>query len=473
MISIEPFSFIHGRFHSETGGDLLRVTNKYSGELLNEIHLAGDDALEASVLSVVAGYRAMQQINEAQLLDILGRLLQLLDTHSEHLAETICAEAGKPISYARQELLRCKETIKAGIREIGNPQGEMIHFQSHNKFAFTQRFSTGPILGITPFNFPLNLALHKIIPALAVKSAIVIKSPLQTPLSLLKLAVLIHEAGAPAGAVNVVVCNNAKAEKLVRDERFSLLSFTGSDRVGWYLKSIAGKKKVCLELGGNAPAIIDQSADVLDAAKKVTYGAFLYAGQICISTQKVFVSEENYSQFMECLLQETSTIQSGDPFDPHVVNGPMIDMAAVERTTQRIDEARRTGAEILFGGHLLQPEAGIFAPSILSQVNPEVSLSKDEAFAPVLIVEKVRNTEHAIKLANNSRFGLQCGVFCRDTEVFRNAFNQLQYGAVLLNSAPGFRVDHMPYGGIKDSGQGREGVRYAMHEFTEMKLAII
>jgi glyceraldehyde-3-phosphate dehydrogenase (NADP+) len=290
---------------------------------------------------------------------------------------------------------------------------------------------------------------------------------------LLHLAGLINEAGAPEGAVNCIVCEVSLAEKLVRDDRFTILSFTGSDQVGWYLKSIAGKKKVLLELGGNAPAIVDETANLADAAKKIAYGAFLYAGQTCISTQKIFVSESVAEHFKDLLLSETARIKTGDPQDELVINGPMIDVMALNKTRTRLDEALRSGAQILAGGSVIDRDARLMAPTILSEVNPSLALQREEAFAPIAILETVRNTEHAIKLANSSRFGLQCGVFCNNTEVFKTAFNELQYGAVLLNSAPGFRVDNMPYGGLKDSGQGREGVRYAMLEYTEPKLAVL
>lgn len=473
MINLNPFPYINGAYCRNATGIELLVYNKYSGELMARIPQVSEKEIELAIASSIQAFREMKAMLPAKRIEILEKLKFLLQQQQDEFASLICSEAGKPLFYAKQEMERCIKTIQAGIREAGNASGESLPVLDARKFAFTQRFPTGPVLGITPFNFPLNLALHKIIPAIAVGTSIVLKAPPQAPLSLLKFAELISEAGAPAGTVNVLVCENALAEKLVRDDRFAVLSFTGSDKVGWYLKSISGKKKVLLELGGNAPAIVDETADIRMAAQQIAYGAFLYAGQICISTQKIFVAEAVADNFRDLLLSETNAVKSGNPETEGVINGPLIDQASMERTVDRVNEALRCGATLLSGGKILNPESRIFAPTIVSNVDPSLSLQKDEAFAPIAILETVRNTEHAVKLANNSRFGLQCGIFCTDVEAFKIAYSELEYAAVLLNSAPGFRLDHLPYGGIKDSGQGREGIRYAMQEYTESRLAII
>ncbi|MEZ5171993.1 MAG: aldehyde dehydrogenase family protein [Bacteroidia bacterium] len=473
MINLNPFPYINGNYCRNATGNELLVYNKYSGELMARVPQVSEKEIEPTIASSIKAFKELRTILPAKRIEILENLKLLLQQQKEEFAQLICSEAGKPHFYAKQEVERCLKTIQAGIRETGNASGESLNVLDDRKFAFTQRFATGPVLGITPFNFPLNLALHKIIPAIAVGTSIVLKAPPQAPLTLLKFAELITEAGAPSGTVNVLVCENSLAEKMVRDDRFSVLSFTGSDKVGWYLKSISGKKKVLLELGGNAPAIVDATANLHQAAQQIAYGAFLYAGQICISTQKIFVAEAVADNFRDLLLSETNAVKSGNPETDGVINGPLIDQTVVERTVNRIDEALRCGANLLSGGKILNAESRIFAPTIISHVDPALSLQKDEVFAPVAILETVRNTEHAVKLANNSRFGLQCGVFCSDTEVFKTAYHELEYAAVLLNSAPGFRLDHLPYGGIKDSGQGREGIRYAMQEYTESRLAII
>ncbi|MEX1187997.1 MAG: aldehyde dehydrogenase family protein [Bacteroidia bacterium] len=476
MISAETFPFIANRFLKDAKGPELLVKDKFSQELIARVPQITEADAEAAIASSIQAFQELSQWTIDERIKLLRKIRELLKNRSEWFANLIVSEAGKPITYARSELKRCLKTIDSGIRELGNAHGEMVPMFGKNadsRIAFTKYFPTGPILGITPFNFPLNLALHKIIPALAVGTSIVLKAPPQCPLSLISLAALIAEAGAPAGSVNMIVCEISLAEQLVKDERFSVLSFTGSDRVGWYLKSIAGKKKVLLELGGNAPLIVDSSANLKDAAKQAANGAFIYAGQICISTQRIFVAEDIYETFKDLLLSETAHIRSGNPNDDNIINGPMINSDAVDRIADWTNEALKTGAELLAGGQVLDNSANLFAPTILSDVNPSIRIVTEEAFAPVAILEKVRNVEHAIKLANSGKYGLQCGIFTQDIELFKRAYHQLQYGAVILNSAPGFRMDHMPYGGIKSSGIGREGVKYAMQDFAEMKLAVI
>ncbi len=476
MISPETFPFIANRFVKDAKGPELLIKDKYSQELIARVPQITETDAENAVASSIQAFQELSQWTVDERIKLFRKIRELLKERSEWYAALIVSEAGKPISYARTELKRCLNTIDAGIRELGNAHGEMVPMfgtGADQRIAFTKYFPTGPVLGITPFNFPLNLALHKIIPALAVGTSIVLKAPPQCPLSLLNLAGLIAEAGAPAGAVNVITCDIPLAEKLVQDSRFSVLSFTGSDRVGWHLKAIAGKKKVILELGGNAPVIVDSNADLKEAAKQIANGAFLYAGQVCISTQRIYVVEDVFDVFKDLLLSETAHIRSGDPADESTINGPMINSEAMDRIADWTNEALKTGAELLSGGQVLDNKANLFAPTILSNVNPAIRIVTEEAFAPVAILEKVRNIDHAVKLANSGKYGLQCGIFSNDINLFKRAFHQLQYGAVILNSAPGFRIDHMPYGGIKSSGLGREGVKYAMKEFAEVKLAVI
>ncbi len=476
MILPETFPFIANRFQKDAKGPELLIRNKFSQELIARVpQITAADA-ENAVASSIQAFQELSQWTVDERIKLLRKIRELLKNQSEWYANLIVSEAGKPLSYARNELTRCLKTIDAGIRELGNAQGEMVPMFGNNadhRIAFTRYFPTGPVLGITPFNFPLNLALHKIIPALAVGSSIVLKAPPQCPLSLLNLAALIAEAGAPSGAVNVITCEIPLAEQLVRDPRFSTLSFTGSDRVGWHLKSTAGNKKVVLELGGNAPVLVDSTADLKEAARQIAYGSFIYAGQVCISTQRIYVVDEVFDVFKDLLLSETAHIRSGDPSNENTINGPMISSEAVDRIADWTNEALKTGAELLAGGQVLDKTANLFAPTILSNVNPEIRLAQEEAFAPIALLEKVRNMDHAVKMANSAKYGLQCGIFSNDINFFKRAFHQLQFGAVILNSAPGFRIDHMPYGGIKSSGLGREGVKYAMREFSEMRLAVI
>lgn len=475
MIQLEPFPFISNQYIRKTNQPELLVFNKYNRDLIARVTQADDLLAEQAVASAIQAFQELQQWSVDKRIQLLQNMHTLLSERTENYAQLIVAEAGKPIDYARLEIQRCLSTIEAGIRECANSQGETIPMLSDatkDKIAFTSRFALGPVLGITPFNFPLNLALHKIVPAIAVGTSIVLKAPPQAPLTLLVFAGLIAEAGAPPGTVNVITCNVPLAEKLVKDERFAVLSFTGSARVGWHLKAIAGKKRVLLELGGNAPAIITASANIHDAAVQLAKGSFLYAGQICISTQRMYVEEAIQDEFRDLILSETNQIKSGDPNQERCINGPLIDDVSLTRMEDWIAEAKHAGAEIIAGGYALSRENNVFAPSILTNVNPANKIACEEVFGPVAVLESVRNLDHAIKQANSGKYGLQCGVFTNDIHEFKTAFRSLNYGAVLMNSAPGFRVDHMPYGGVKSSGLGREGIKYAMQEFSEMRLGI-
>jgi acyl-CoA reductase-like NAD-dependent aldehyde dehydrogenase len=476
MIHLEPFPFVAGKYVRQSQEAQLLVYNKFNRELIASIPQADETLAEQAIASSIQAYQELQNWSPEQRIELLSNIKNLLIERAEIYVHLIVAEAGKPVEYARQEIQRSIKTIEAGIREAGNTLGEvipMLSAQTRGKIAFTNRFPLGPVLGITPFNFPLNLALHKIVPAIAVGTSIVLKASPQAPLTLLLFAGLIAEAGAPSGAVNVITCDIPLAEKLVKDSRFALLSFTGSARVGWHLKAIAGQKRVLLELGGNAPAIVTASADLKDAAYQLARGSFLYAGQICISTQRIYVEESVNELFTDLLLSETTHIKSGDPTNDLCINGPLIDDAAVLRIEEWITEAKHAGAQLIAGGNILSKENNLFAPSILRNVNPQNRIASEEAFGPVAVLETVRNIDHAIKLANASQYGLQCGVFTHNVDEFKTAYQGLQFAAVLMNSAPGFRVDQMPYGGVKSSGLGREGIKYAMEEYTEMRLGIM
>lgn len=475
MLPAQHFPFIGNQYRTQVSGLDLLVYHKHTNELLARIPQIGLNQVEEAIASTISGFQEMRKLDISERAAILQRIRDLLDERKEDFIQLIVAEAGKPISFARQELERCLLTIDSGIREVWSSNGEQIPMNAGSgkgKIAFTQQFPTGPVLGISPFNFPLNLALHKIVPALAVGTSILLKAPPQAPLSVLGLAGLIAEAGAPAGAVNVIVCDIPVAEKLVSDPRFSVLSFTGSARVGWHLMQIAGNKKVLLELGGNAPVIVDETADLAEAARQIARGAFLFAGQICISTQRIYVVESVADEFRDLLLSETSRIRSGDPSDEYTINGPIIDANTIQRIQEWLQEANRSGAEILAGGNLIDAECRIFSPTILTHTTPEMKLVKEEVFAPIAIFETIRNLEQGVDLANASEYGLQCGVFSNHLERIKYAYQKLEYGAIIINSAPGFRVDQMPYGGIKSSGLGREGIRYAMEAYTEKKLLV-
>jgi acyl-CoA reductase-like NAD-dependent aldehyde dehydrogenase len=340
------------------------------------------------------------------------------------------------------------------------------------KTAFTKRYPMGPVACITPFNFPLNLVLHKVAPAIAVGSPVVVKPAPQSPLSTYALAALMEEVGFPSGAMNVLVCDIPIAEKLVRDERMAMLSFTGSEMVGWHLKNIAGRKKVTLELGGNASVIIDESADLKDAAKKVAVGSFIYAGQICISTQRIFVVEKVFEEFKNLLISEVGKLKTGDPSDDKVLVGPIIDTGHVDRIDSWVKEAVSAGAELLCGGGIISRENNTYAPTLITNTDNSMKVACAEAFGPIAILERVDDFEDGIRKTNDSNFGLQAGLFTNDFSNVKLSHELLEVGGIMVNNIPGFRIDSMPYGGIKGSGLGREGIKYAMEDMTEMRLMV-
>ncbi len=340
------------------------------------------------------------------------------------------------------------------------------------KTAFTKRFPIGVIACITPFNFPLNLVLHKVAPALAVGCSVIVKPAPQAPLSTLALAGLIEKAGYPAGVFNAVVCGIPAAEKLVTDSRVAMLSFTGSEKVGWYLKQIAGQKKVVLELGGNAAVVVDKTADLATAARAVAKGAYLYAGQVCISTQRIFVVADVYQEFSKLLLAEIHQIPTGDPHDTAVISGPLIDNQHLQRIHSWINEAVAGGANLLAGGKILDERRNLYEPTLLTNTTDKMKVNSEEAFGPVAVIESVPDFGQALQAVNASRYGLQAGVFTNTFAHVKQAHEELEVGGIIINNVPGFRVDSMPYGGIKNSGFGREGIKYTMEEMTEPRLMV-
>ncbi len=467
-------NYINGQFLDSS--QKLSVYQKYTGELLAEVPVATALHVEEALQSAAKSFTILKQFSAEKRAEILSKLYDLLQNKADYFVQLIAAEAGKPISYAQSEVVRALDNIKTGIWASLTFKGRQIamdYLNGKGKTAYTIRQATGPVLGITPFNFPLNLALHKLIPAIAVGASVILKPAPQAPLTLLALAKLIDQIDLPKGAVQILYTTNELSQKMVEDERLKILSFTGSDKVGWLLKSLAGKKKVLLEMGGNAASIVDETADLKRAAKKLAYGSFLNAGQICISTQRIYILETVFDEFMELFISETEHLKSGDMFDPDVVNSSMISHEDLVRIDQWIQEAVNQGAKILQGGHILNEAANVYAPTILTDTKPDMKIWSEEAFAPVVLVEKVSNFKQAVLAANNSRYGLQAGVFTQNLKHILYAQNHLEVGGLIVNESPGFRIDSMPYGGIKDSGLGREGALYAMTDFTEPKLIVL
>jgi glyceraldehyde-3-phosphate dehydrogenase (NADP+) len=383
-------------------------------------------------------------------------------------------EAGKPIRAARTEVERAIFTFTVAAEESTRIYGEYLPLDwqeyTAGRWGIVRRFPLGPIAGITPFNFPLNLVAHKVAPAIAAGCSIVLKPAPQTPLSALLLAETIQEAGWPDGALNVLPLSNDDAGLLVTDDRLKMISFTGSAAVGWEIKKRAGKKKVILELGGNAGVIVHGDTDLGYAAERCVAGGFAYAGQTCISVQRILVEHSVYGKFTDLLLAGVKKLKTGDPLEDSTDLGPLIRESDAVRATDWIQEAVRGGARLLCGGHRKGP---VLAATVLTGTKPEMRVNCQEIFAPVVTVEPYDDFELALRQLNNSPYGLQAGIFTRDAKLLFHSYEELEVGAVVAGDVPSFRIDHMPYGGIKDSGVGREGLRYAIEEMTEPRLLAV
>jgi glyceraldehyde-3-phosphate dehydrogenase (NADP+) len=468
-------NFIDGEWLSEGKGEFFEVKDKYSQELIAKVPMATSAQVESAIASSERAFKEIGKWSAEKRRAYLEKTLQLFREREEQFAQLIAAEAGKPISYARGEVARCAMTLQLAVDHILSFTGETVNIDygaGTGRTAFTKRFPIGPVSCISPFNFPLNLALHKVAPALAVGCPVVLKPSPFAPLSAMAFAGLCEEAGYPAGAVNVFLADIPEADPMVTDDRLKLLTFTGSPQVGWYLKSRAGKKRVILELGGNAAVIVDETADLAATAKKVALGSFLYAGQICISTQRIYVQREVFEEFTRLLALETEALPTGDPRDETVLVGPLIDKVHLDRIAKWVKEAVSGGAKLLSGGKILSEKNFLYAPTLLTNTNKSMKVVCEEAFGPVAVVEAVDSFEEALALVNDSSFGLQAGVFTSKIDRMKACLEELEVGGIIINNIPGFRVDGMPYGGVKDSGLGREGIKYAMEDMTEPRLLV-
>ena len=466
-----PF-LIGGRWcHATTAAP---VRNPYTGETIAHVCQAGSAEAEAAVQSSVDGAAAMRRLSGYARSTMLQKAAQALQARQEEFARTMMAEAGKPLTDSRREVGRAIQTLSIAGEEAKRIGGEVVPLDwspgMESYWGVTRRFPIGPILGITPFNFPLNLVVHKVAPALAAGNSILIKPAPQTPLTALLLGDLLLEAGVPPGGLNVLPCDNRVAEQLVVDARFKLLSFTGSAPVGWMLKAKCGKKKVVLELGGNAAVVIEPDADLDYVAQRCVTGGFSYAGQTCISVQRIFVHESVAAAFTEQLVARVQRLETGDPCDERTVVGPLIDPGAAQRIEGWIGEAVAQGARVLSGGTRI---GSVVRPTVLSDVNATMQVSCQEVFGPLVTITPYREFEAVLNAVNESDYGLQAGIFTNNIGRIFQAFEQLEVGAVLANEIPTFRADHMPYGGVKDSGIGREGLRYAIEDMTEPKLLVM
>ncbi|MGH7857867.1 MAG: aldehyde dehydrogenase family protein [Candidatus Binatia bacterium] len=463
--------FIEGSFRDTRERTAIR--DPWDGEVVAEVATAGAGEVEQAIAAAAGAFGKTRRLSRAARAGILSRAAEAIRQRSEDLAQTLRREAGKPISQARWEVTRCHNTFTLAAEEVKRFTGELVPADILPRYegyqALYERFPIGPVLGITPFNFPVNLVAHKMAPALAAGNPVVVKPAPQTPISALMLAEILHEAGAPPGSVNVVVCPNDLAEQMVRDERFRMLSFTGGVRTGWALKALAGKKKVTLELGGNAGLIIEADADLDRAAQKAALGGFSYAGQACISVQRIYVQRKVHDEFLARLRRATESLGVGDPANEKTVVGPLVNAATADRVMAWLDEARRDGARIVTGG---ERHGNVIAPAIVVDVKRSMRISCEELFGPVVTVEPYESFDDAVGAVNDSPFGLQAGVFTHDARKIDYAFRHLEVGTVLVNETSYFRIDNYPYGGVKDSGFGREGVRHAMESMTEPRVLV-
>jgi len=454
-------------------GEWIEVRSPYSGKVVGRVPKAGADETRQAV---DAAERAMlEPLPAHKRAEILVRVAGLLGRRHEEIAQTISAEAGKPLKAARVEVGRAMSTYTMSAVQARTLAGEMVPMDASQtgdgKLAFTLRLPVGVVGAISPFNFPLNLVAHKIAPALAAGCAVVLKPASQTPLSALLLAELETEAGLPPGWLNVLVGPASEiGDVLVEDERVRLLTFTGSGEVGWKLAERAPRKRVNLELGNATPVIVEADADLELAATKLTANAFSFAGQSCISVQRIYVQRAAYDDLLTLFLPKVEALELGDPADEETDVGPLIDRDSRDRVLSWIEEARAAGADVLTGGTL---DGELICPTVLANAGPELSVSCQEVFGPVCTVTAYETLDQAIELANGTRYGLQAGIFTSSLQTALAAARKLEFGGVTINEAPTFRADQMPYGGVKDSGNTREGPAWAVRELTEERLVVI
>src|SRR4051812_41530435 len=447
------------------------IRNPYDTSVVGEVGLGDASELELAIGGAAAAFKDWSRSPTHERALVLEKLAQLIEAERDDLALLIARESGKPIRYAKGEVARGVSTFRLGAAEARVLGGEVLPSDqvpgAEGRLTLFRRVARGPVGGISPFNFPLNLVAHKLAPARAVGAPLVLKPAPQAPLTAHRLAELATAAGAPQHALHLVHLLPEVAERLATDPRLPVLSFTGSDSVGWHLESVARRKHVLLELGGNAPCLIDETVDLEALLPRVVDASFANAGQVCIKAQRLFVVRERFPEFCERFVALTRALVTGDPLDERTVVGPMIEQRHVTRVLSWVEEATRGGARLLTGG---TASGNVVAPTVLTGTSPEQRVCKDEIFGPVTVIEAVDGFEAGLSACNASRFGIQAAVFTRDLGRALTAFRELDFPGVLINDAPTFRVDNIPYGGVRDSGKGREGVRFAIEEFTEPKL---
>lgn len=465
--------FINGDWVEAT--EYTELRSPYSGEVIAEIPKANVEEVEVALVAADAARETMANMPLYERAIILEKLTSLLEARAEEAAELIALEAAKPISTAKVEVQRTIQTYKFAAEEAKRIHGETIPVDAapggDGRIAYTVREPLGVVAAITPFNFPMNLVAHKVGPAIASGNTVVLKPASQTPLTSYFIGELLAEAGLPKGALNIVTgAGSLIGNKLVTDHRVKKISFTGSPAVGIGIRNQAGLKKVTLELGSNAAVIIDENVNIDKLIPRVVSGAFAFQGQVCISVQRIYVHEKMYDMFVERFVAATKELKLGDPLDPTTDVSALISPQDVDRTLSWIEEAKRQGAIVATGG---ESEGNILQPTVLLNVKSEQKVSCQEVFAPIVSITKFSSIQDAFNQVNDSRYGLQAGIYTDNIHVALQATQKLHVGGVIINDIPTFRLDHLPYGGVKESGMGREGLKYAIEEMTEMKLVVI
>jgi acyl-CoA reductase-like NAD-dependent aldehyde dehydrogenase len=452
-------------------GNAYAIRSPFDDSTVAVVHRAGTDLVEDAIAAADGAFETTRHLPSWKRAEILARVAGMIAERKEQLARTITVEGGKPIAHARLEVDRAAFAFQIAAEETKRIYGEIVPLDwipgNEGRIAHIRRVPLGPVAGITPFNFPLMLVAHKVAPALAAGDPIVLRPASQTPVSSFELARIVLEAGWPENAIAVVTSSTEDAGPLVEDARVKLLTFTGSPAVGWALKRRAGRKRVTLELGGNAPVIVDHDADVAYAASRIAWGATVQSGQSCISVQRVYVHSRIWDELVPRLAEQMQGLRVGDPLADDTDVGPLIDVEAANRVEEWVREAVGQGARVLTGG---ERDGRLFQPTVLADVREDLRVVCEEVFAPVVTVFPFDDIDDAIARAGASEFGLQAGLFTNDLTVVERAFDRIDVGGLMVNDVPTFRVDHMPYGGVKQSGFGREGIRYAIEEMTEMKL---
>ncbi len=450
-----------------------KVIYPYTQHAFAETYLATENELENAVIMAQEIKEDMKNMPSFMKYEILMSISEMLNGDKDKMAEIICMEAGKPLKYAKAEVERVIQVFIIAAEESKRLPKEYISLDwtpaGKGKEGFIKYFPVGIVAGISPFNFPINLAVHKIAPAIAAGCPIILKPASSTPLATLELAKIIDKTNLPKGAVSILPMDRKTGNRLVTDERFRLLSFTGSPEVGWQMKKDAGKKKVVLELGGNAGVIVTGSADIELALQRCLAGGYAYSGQVCIHVQRIYIDKSIYKEFEQEYVKAVLTLKYGDPLKNDTEISVMIDEANAERVEDWVNDALKAGAKLLCGG---KRNGAYYEPTVLTNTKSGMKVNSQEIFGPVVTIEPYNNFEEAINRLNEGRYGLQAGVFTNEQKEINYAFGHLEVGGVIINDVPTFRVDHMPYGGMKDSGMGREGVKYAIMDMMEAKILV-